>query len=1214
MIRSLRALIVVVAVAAGVPRGAAQSPPAKPTSSTAVDEADKLDRLVERLYREGRLQEAIPLAERSLAIREKAHGSSQLDLATSASNLGWLYEEQRAYGKAEPLLVRALDIREKALGPTHLDVATSLNNLAGLYWAQGAYGRVGPLFARALNIREAALGPEHPDVAASLNNLAGLYQELRSYDEAERLYVRALNIREKVLGPVHSDLAQSLNNLGMLYEYQGAYDKAQLLLVRALDMYQKALGSMDPLVAQSLNNLANVYRSQGAYDKAEPLLVRALDIREKVFGPMHPEVAISLGVLARLYLAKAAYGKAESLLVRALDIRKKVFGTQHPDFATGMNDLAEVYKAQGAYSKAEPLLVRALEIHEKTLGPRHPEVAVGLNNLAALFVVLGLYGKAEPLLVRALDIRETALGPGHPEVAESLNNLAALYREQGAYGKAESLYVRALDIFEKLLGASHPNVATSLNNLAGLYWAQGAYRKAEPLLIRALDICEKALGPMHPDVAQSLNNVAFLYEVQGAYDKAESLHVRSLSIRETALGPLHPDVAESLNNLAALYSTQAKYNKAEPHLIRALAIVEKVFGPSDLHVARSLNNLAAVYQLAGAHDKAEPIYVRALDILKNALGRWHPDVATVLNNLATLSWARGAYGQAESFLARAAEIQEQRLRTEFPQLSEPRKRAMMMLVQGETDAVVSLHADSMPASTSARDLALTTILQRKGRILDSVVDGGSHLRSHLTPLLRDKLDALSRARSELIALLYAPAGPTGASGRDAVSSARARIDELETTLSAASEAFGIQSEPVTLSKIQAALPAGAALVEFVRYRRFDARQPHPWQEERYVAYLVTAGGPPEWVALGATAPVDAQIAAVLAAMDSKTPVETSRAALQRLDASVFAPIRARLTSVSHVILAPDGKLNLVPFEALVDSEGRYALDRYLMSYVTTGRDLLRFAAHHSPRSAATIIAAPDYGPPKSTTCDTLGSLCPLKGALGEATDLRRYFAALPLTGQRATKSALMGMTGPAVLHIATHGFYARDASPLPIHPVSAAFAQGGRPRGMFVDSGVTSLLPPLPRFEDPTDGLDRAGLAMAGANQGPEGIVTAREIAGFDWWGSQLVVLSACETGVGAVPSGDGVYGLRRALVLAGAASQVVSLWSVSDASTRQLMRDYYGELARGTGRAEALRQAKLRVLRQPRYAHPYYWAAFIPAGDWRPLDKSVFSPRELHP
>jgi hypothetical protein len=234
-------------------------------------------------------------------------------------------------------------------------------------------------------------------------------------------------------------------------------------------------------------------------------------------------------------------------------------------------------------------------------------------------------------------------------------------------------------------------------------------------------------------------------------------------------------------------------------------------------------------------------------------------------------------------------------------------------------------------------------------------------------------------------------------------------------------------------------------------------------------------------------------------------------------------------------------------------------------------------------------------------------------------------------GAKATKSALAALTGPAMLHIATHGFYARDPGRSPAGPASPLSAAASVPdallspahtgmlaqrhplRGMFVDGGDARWLPPLPS-DDPVDGLDRAGLALAGANQGAGGIVTAREIAGFDWWGTQLVVLSACETGIGAVPSGDGVYGLRRALVLAGTASQVVSLWSVSDASTRAMMLDYYGELAKGTGRAEALRQAKLRLLRQPRYAHPYYWAAFIPAGDWRPLDKAVFSPRKRHP
>jgi CHAT domain-containing protein len=596
----------------------------------------------------------------------------------------------------------------------------------------------------------------------------------------------------------------------------------------------------------------------------------------------------------------------------------------------------------------------------------------------------------------------------------------------------------------------------------------------------------------------------------------------------------------------------------------------------------------------------------------------HRDVVVSLNNLALLYRAQGAFGKAEPLLARAAEIREGQLRVQLARLSEPRKRAMMMRLQRETDNLVSLHADAAPSSRQALELALTTILRRKGRILDSLVDNETTLRARLTPSLRDQLDQLTQARSELVARLYAPTGPRSATDRMAITAARARIDELESALSAASAEFRVQSEAITVAKIQTALPSDAALVEFVRYRRFDAQQvQHHWQEDRYVAYLMTSHGPPQWVTLGAAAPIDSEVDAMLSAMHSKVPMATTRAALRRLDVLVFAPIRERLPNVSHVILAPDSKLNVVPFGALVDPQGRYVMEEHLVSYVTTGRDLLRLVAPQSPRSPAVIVAGPDYGPLPSSAVPGTRSFAPLAGALAEATDLQKYFPTTPVTGEKATKRALAALTGPAILHIATHGFYARDPGPSPTPPEStmspmravprpegsARFAQTDSLRGIFVDGGDASPLTPL-RSEDPADGLDRAGLAMAGANQGAGGIVTAREIAGFDWWGTQLVVLSACETGVGAVPSGDGVYGLRRALMLAGVASQVVSLWSVNDSSTRALMRGYYDELARGTGRAEALRRAQLRLARQSRYTHPYYWAAFIPAGDWRPLSK----------
>ena len=265
----------------------------------------------------------------------------------------------------------------------------------------------------------------------------------------------------------------------------------------------------------------------------------------------------------------------------------------------------------------------------------------------------------------------------------------------------------------------------------------------------------------------------------------------------------------------------------------------------------------------------------------------------------------------------------------------------------------------------------------------------------------------------------------------------------------------------------------------------------------------------------------------------------------------------------------------------------------------------------APRSPVALIADPAYGSPG----DRARRFLPLAGARAEVAELSVLFpGARLLTGMRATSAALKALVGAAVIHIATHGLYARDvaATSRSAGPLATPAGVAARRdlRGMYIE--LQSWAPAIPAsvLGTPIDALDRAGLAMAGANVSPEGIVSARELAGLDWRGTQLVVLSACETGVGAVATGEGVYGMRRALVLAGTESQVLSLWNVNDAATRELMRTFYRELVQGTGRAEALRRAKHRLLRDPQFTHPYYWAAFIPAGDWRPLAASVLPPR----
>ncbi len=254
-----------------------------------LEEAHRLNEEATELYEEGRYQEAIPIAQQALEIRETTLGESHPDVAQSLNSLAALYHAQAYYSTAEPLYRRALEIRETTLGESHPDVAQSLMGLAELYWNQGNYNAAEPLVLRSLEIRETTLGEttlgeSHPDVAQSLMGLAALYWGQGNYNAAEPLLLRSLEIRETTLGESHPDVAQSLMGLAALYWSQGNYNAAEPLVLRSLEIRETTLGESHPDVAQSLMGLAALYWSQGNYNAAEPLVLRSLEIRETTLG------------------------------------------------------------------------------------------------------------------------------------------------------------------------------------------------------------------------------------------------------------------------------------------------------------------------------------------------------------------------------------------------------------------------------------------------------------------------------------------------------------------------------------------------------------------------------------------------------------------------------------------------------------------------------------------------------------------------------------------------------------------------------------------------------------------------------------------------------------------------------------------------------------------------------------------------------------------
>ena len=1160
-----------------------------------------------------------PLYLRALTIYEKAPSPDPYSMARCLHNLAKFYSLIGVYAKAEPLILRALTMREQALGPKHPDTLRSVFSLATLYKDTGEYAKAEPLYIRVLKGREEVLGPDHLGTAESLDGLGSLYELTQEFAKAEPLYLRALGIREKVLGPDDSDTAISLNYLAYLYQQTGAYAKAEPLYLRALAIREKTRGPDDQTTATAIGNLAQLYILTAAYQKAVPLLVRALAITEKVLGPDHTNTATCLNDLGVGYEYIGQYEKAESLFVRALAIREKVLGPDHPDTAKELTNLANLYHIVGAYAKAEPLLVRALAIYEKTRGPDHLETAACMDHLELLYQDSGAYAKAEPLLLRVLEIRERVLGPYHPETASGFNNLSLLYEETGAYAKAEPPLLRALAIAEKTLGSDHPDTATYLVNLAELYRLTGADARAEPLLLRALAIRESRLGSDHAETARSLTALAGLYRERGDNEKAEPLAARALSIREKTLGFDHPETAESLNMLAMVYEDTGAYTKAEPLFRRALAIEENTFGPNHPHTAVALEQLAYLAERTDrAYPKAEQLYRRALTIAEKTLGPDHPQTGSSYNNVGFVRWAEGEPSKASPMFARALQIQEINIAHLLQAGSEERRRLYLATLNHSAFVSYSL-ADPSPVALA---LGATAVLQLKGRLLDATADSAARLRHHLDSQGLRQLEELQGVVAQRANLSLAGPVSPGEQQRwqHQVAELSRTQEELEEELAKRSSDFAQAIQPVTLARVQRELNAGDVLVEWTRFTPVNPRKPPEERapaETRYAAYLITRKAVPVVVDLGLAATIEQAIQRLLSRLSTPfgdiKPKES-----HDLFNLVMKPLMQTMIKLQgpsgRLFLSPDGALNLVPLAALLDDHGRFLGERYTLNYVTSGRDLLRLGSKEvvQPRQGIEVFAAPAYDEPGDET--SLARTQPHPASVEERGEQRRSgFEALPgtateaallqrllrldpdqiATGTRASKAHIKSLTGPKILHIATHAFFLEDEPQVDIS------TSRGRHRG-FESAGPSAF----PAREDP---LLRAGLALAGANLRSQdgednGILTAAEFAQLDLQGTQLVVLSACETGTGEISNGEGVYGLRRAVVLAGARSQLVSLWKVSDEATAQLMGEYYRRLKIGEGRAQALRSAQEVLRADPATAHPYYWATFISVGDWRPI------------
>lgn len=925
-------------------------------------------------------------------------------------------------------------------------------------------------------------------------------------------------------------------------------------------------------------------------------------------------------------LRKAA--KFDSALVYAelsRQIAECEFGPLDTSVARADFIIGKIHYFAGNYSAAETTWKRALYNREAVLGLDHPDVANSLSRIASLYVRYGRFEEAKSLYQRALRIQESAFGRANPDVAQTLNSMAMLEYDQGNYAEAEPLFKNVIEIQGRILGDYHTNVASSLVGLGYVFYNQGRFDDAEPVFLRALSIRQKALGEESPGAAMCLNHLANLYGNQGRCAEAENLYWRALGLFERTLGAEHPNVGWSLTCLAHYLISIGRFDDAEPLYRRASQIQERLLGSGHPDVANCMIGLARVYESQGCHTEAEPLFYRALEIRETTFGANHPDVASSLSGLARNAHALGDLITAHEAESRAWRIREQNFRDGVSVLAERSALEYSRLLETESADYISILLDSPDGQSRNKHEISDVALVSKSLVHDGLLARSRAVETGSDRISMQLTESLRRVRFSLSKLYVDGPGEQDLDMYAAkLESAVHEKERIETELSRRSASYR-RAHALGNAKsksISVALPDRTALVEFLRY---EHRLSPRCSESRFLAMIIRRGFEPCIVQLGPAVPIEKAVAWYRDHFDNfASQVPTDYDEISRdLFHMIWAPLDSLVQGYDAIFIAPDGELNLISFAGLQRPDRRYLIEDFAIHYLATGRDLIRLS--DEPQTNATGLLAfgdPAFDATYEERCRELNN-----SATGEPTEIFSGSAPQKLrsgcqefqernwnrlaatrdevmqlatiwsargvnctvyTGAQASEERFKSESGgKRIIHLATHGFFVDEECRRKLSGHSHSSESIG---------------------ENP---MLQSGFVLAGANLRntwpdstdiEDGIVTAEEVAALELNTTDLVVLSACETGLGNIKAGEGVFGLRRAFQLAGVRTIISTLWQVEDQDAADLAS---GLLEAGYPlTSSSVRAATLNRLWARRTSglsdHPYYWAGFIVTGDWK--------------
>ena len=1011
----------------------------------------------------------------------------------------------------------------------------------------------------------------------------------------------------------------------------------------ANDVYatiKKMWGDPHPELVVWSQRLAALFLKSDRYREALPFSEKHVAASKQVYGNEHPNTLAALNELAGLYDRVGDIEAAVKCARECAAGAEKTFPESDPRRAKSLNTLGYVLASAGEHQKARSAYEESLALHRAIFGRDHVETATTLANLGLEMQELGDLTNAIEMLTSSLTIFRKEYGDSHSATARTINSLGLCQLADGDFASARQNLENSLTIHQELLGASHLTTANVENNLAMLLVALGDYDAAKPHLEMALQIRQQVLGETHSDTAEIYNNLAFLEAERHDFKLAKGLYLKSLSIYEKSLGAEHAKTTKVLNNLGTTAYRLNELKTAEKYLQAALKNYQHIFGNKHPDVAMVLGNLGSVSEQTGDYALARDYFDRAIEIRLQISGSQHPDTLIVVQNRALLDARQGNWQQAIEGMDSERRGSQSQIARVLPSLSQREQLRFLNELDRESFQVaVQMGLLNRKDNESVRRSA-EWLINGKAIAHEALAAQELLLRDARNPRLKKLAGELLAVRKQTAQLSMR----TTAKQEDELVREQelARLSETDEKLTRQiTQANGQELAPrawVTFEEVQGTLADDQIMIEFVRFQSYDFDASDPtkkWGEQRYAAWVITNDAEPgvEIIDLGDAKVIDSLIENIRQQIsDDAKPngaivrdgpdvaLKKLNQPMRQLSRLIYEPFANQVKGKEHLSLSPDGNLWLVPWNCLpVGDDDQFLIERHRTDFLVSSRELMNRRATNVKPAASLIFANPEYDMAPKSVWDAIRSV--LRDAVPDEQERQRSVSfsskrslpkVLPLPnteieatfvqpkleaysgravtvykGMYAVESIVKSIERPRVALIATHGFF------LP------------------VDTEVASLdSQSSPTFRG--NPLLRCGLMFAGCNDpnagsgtaGDDGVLTGMEICGLDLRGTELIVLSACETGIGTVQNGEGVAGLRQAFQLAGAESVVATLWSIPDRDSAIIVNDLFSQLVDGKQPSDALREAQLKRIaaRRERYgaAHPFFWAAFTITGDAR--------------